>query len=193
MMPRAHAKENAYVEQLKQQFGEIIDAVALADLQKRFLRGRWLDQMLWFESNARYNQRRYYLLRLVTIVGGVIVPALVSLNVRKDQVAQTLAWVTFGLSLVVAISAALEAFFRYGERWRTFRRTAEALKAQGWQFFELSGPYQGADHASAFPTFAAQVEAVVQQDVEAFIAQAQAQAVQPAVEGHGEAGSPDHP
>jgi Protein of unknown function (DUF4231) len=185
---RAHAKESTYTKELKRQFGEIIEALPLGDLQKRFLVGRWLDQVLWFESNARYNQRRYYVLRLITIVGGVIVPALVSLNVRKGEVAQTLAWATFGLSLVVAISAALEAFFRYGERWRTFRRTAEALKAQGWQFFELSGPYQAADHATAFPSFAAQVEAIVQQDVEAFIALARA--AQPTVDAHEGASKP---
>ena len=190
-MTGAHAKESAYTNQLKQEFGEIIEGLNLGELQKRFLLGRWLDQVLWFESNARSNQRRYYALRLITIVCGVVVPALVSLNVRKDEVAQTLAWATFGLSLVVAISAAVEAFFRYGERWRTFRRTAEALKAQGWQFFELGGPYQAPDHATAFPSFAAQVEIVVQQDVEAFIALAKA--AQPTLDAQDQGGTPHQP
>jgi hypothetical protein len=152
----------------------MIDGLALGDLQKQFLHGRWLDQLLWFERKSAQNQRRYYGLRLVTIVGGVIVPALVSLNLRKAHVAEVLAWLTFGLSLVVAISAALESFFRYGERWRTFRRTAEALKGQGWLFFELTGPYRARDHARAFPTFASQVETLVQQDIDAFMAQVQA-------------------
>ena len=174
MRTRTSAASDAYAAQLNRQFSEMIDGLALGDLQKRFLHGRWLDQLLWFESKSTQNQRRYYVLRLVTIVGGVIVPALISLNLRKAHVAEVLAWVTFGLSLVVAISAALENFFRYGERWRTFRRTAEALKGQGWLFFELTGPYQAQDHASAFPTFASQVETLVRQDVDAFIAQVQA-------------------
>jgi hypothetical protein len=55
-----------------------------------------------------------------------------------------------------------------------YRRTAEALKAQGWMFFELTGPYQARDHQSAFPKFAVQVETLVRQDVDTFIAQAQA-------------------
>jgi Protein of unknown function (DUF4231) len=155
----------------KRQFEEIIGGLRLNELQKRFLHDRWLDQLLWFENKAQVNQRRYYALRLVTIVGGLIVPALVSLNVGND-VADTLAWVTFGLSLVVAISAALDGFFKFGERWRSFRRVAELLKAHGWQYFELSGPYTAADHAIAFTTFAAQVEAVIQEDLKAFIAQA---------------------
>jgi Protein of unknown function (DUF4231) len=166
------AKKAKDSRELREAFSEIIDGLVLGDLQKRFLHDRWLDQVRWFESKSASNQRRYYVLRLAIIVGGVVVPALVSLNIHRNTVAQTLAWITFSISLVVALSAALDGFFGYGERWRMFRRTAEALKAHGWQFFELTGPYAGADHATAFPAFAAQVEALVQHDVEAFIAQA---------------------
>jgi hypothetical protein len=163
-------RADPYFESLKDEFGSIVDGLELTNIQERFLRLRWLDQVLWFERKAAYNQHRYYALRLITIVGGVIVPAIVSLNVRKDNVATTLAWVTFSLSLVVAIAAALEGFFHYGERWRSFRRTSEALKAHGWQFFELAGPYEDVStHVAAFPRFAAQVEALLQQDVETFI------------------------
>lgn len=174
MPTRRRAAREANSSKLRQQFSEIIDGLALGELQKQFLRSRWLDQLNWFEEKAGQNQRRYYGLRLLTIVGGVIVPALVSLNLRKTHVAAGLAWVTFGLSLVVAISAALESFFRYGERWRIFRRTAEALKGQAWLFFELTGPYQAQDHLTAFPAFAARIEALIGHDVDAFIAQAQA-------------------
>lgn len=174
MRKRSSAASDAYSFELNREFSEMIDGLALGDLQKRFLRGRWLEQLLWFESRSGRNQRRYNALRLVTIVGGVIVPALISLNLRKADVAEALGWVTFGLSLIVATSAAVENFFRYGERYRMFRRTAEALKGQGWMFFELTGPYQAQDHQSAFPMFAAQVETLVRQDVDAFIAQAQA-------------------
>jgi predicted secreted protein len=157
---------------MQRQFEEIIDSLELNELQKRFLHDRWLDQLTWFETKAYVNQRRHYILRLVTIVGGLIVPALVTLNISEDGVAEALAWVTFGLSLVVATAAALDSFFRTGERWRSFRRVAELLKAHGWQYFELSGPYQAADHATAFTTFTAQVEALIQEDLKAFIAQA---------------------
>jgi hypothetical protein len=153
-------------------FLEIIDSLDLNDLQKRYLRDRWLDQVNWFEKKAGYNSHRYIALRIVVILGGVTIPALVSLNARESSFAATLAWVTFSLSLVVAVAAALEVFLGYGERWRSFRRTVEALKSHGWQFFELSGPYALASHTEAFPVFASQVEGLVQQDVEAFIAAA---------------------
>lgn len=178
----AKRPNDTYVQQLRSYFEKIIVGLELTDLQKDFLRGRWLDQLLWFEKKSGYNQRRYFILRLATIVGGVIVPAVVSLNVREGRVTAGLAWATFALSLVVALSAALEGFFSYGERWRSFRRTSEALKTHGWQFFELAGPYaQSATHSEAFPAFTAHVETMIQQDVEAFIAQAaQVQAAQQA-------------
>jgi hypothetical protein len=177
-------KPDPYLAGLKEEFGEIVDGLDVTEMQKRFLKSRWLDQLLWFEKKSTLNQKRYYTLRLVTIVGGVIVPAIVGINVRADKVAVTLSWVTFSLSLVVAIAAAVEGFFRYGERWRTFRRTAEGLKAQAWQYFQLTGPYKGySKHRTAFAPFAAQVELLVQQDLEAFIAQQnQAQGAQAAAE-----------
>ena len=144
----------------------------LSDLRKRFLQSRWLEQMFWFEDRAEQNQRRYYSLRLITIAAGVVVPALVGLSVRSESVTTALAWVTFALSLAVALAAALDGFFRFRERWRNYRRTAEALKSQGWLFLQLAGPYAGFEsHSKAYPVFAGQVEALIQQDVEVYITQ----------------------
>jgi hypothetical protein len=160
----------SYLLHLERSCHDVINGLHVHELQKKFLRDRWLRELLWYERKAKYHQKRHYALRLVTIVGGVIVPSLVSLDVRKTSVAEMIAWSTFAVSLVVAIAAALESFFGYGERWRRFERTAEALKAHGWQFFQLVGHYAGAgDHPAAFPRFVTQVEALFQQDIETFI------------------------
>ncbi|MHC5732754.1 MAG: DUF4231 domain-containing protein, partial [Nostoc sp.] len=81
-------------------------------------------------------------------------------------------WSTFGLSQIVAISAAIEEFFHYGERWRHYRRTVESLKSQGWQFSQLTGPYRKyTTHEEAFNVFAGQVEDIIQRDVEIYATQ----------------------
>jgi hypothetical protein len=160
--------QQSYDDALKQDLGALIDAIELPDLQKRFLRLRWLDQMLWAERRAGEARNRYYALRMLAIVGGVIVPALVSLNLQAAPVG----WITFALSLAVAISLAVESFFRWGERWTHYRRMAELLKSEGWMFFQLAGPYrEPGTHAAAYPEFAKRVEAVVASDVELFIAE----------------------
>ena len=157
-MPAKHF----YREQLKQDMGELIEALNLPDLQKRFLHSRWLDQVLWMEGRADVARDRYYAMRLIIIIGGVMVPALVSLNIP------ILRYISIILSLLVAIAAAVEELFHYGERWRHYRRTVELLKSEGWQFFQKSGPYEGKSHAEAYPTFTARVEDVIQHDIQAY-------------------------
>ncbi|OQZ00605.1 MAG: hypothetical protein B6D35_06055 [Candidatus Brocadia sp. UTAMX2] len=123
------------------------------------------------EEQTNKDRTRYYILRLVAIVGGVVIPALVSLSV-VGQIATTIKWGTFGLSLLVAISVAVEEFFHYGERWRHYRHTVECLKIEGWQFFQLSGSYQNyQSHAEAYPIFAGRVESIIQREVEVYITQ----------------------
>jgi hypothetical protein len=155
---------------LKQELGAVIDQLELSDLQKRCLRARWLGAVMWMEGKAKQAQRAYYALRLLIIIGGVIVPTLVSLDLGSDRAAELVRWATLGLSLLVAISAAIEGFFRYGERWRHYRSIVERLKIEGWQFFQLSGPYaQHGSHAAAYAAFATGVEEIIQSDVQQYI------------------------
>ncbi len=163
------AKPDPYRESLKKQFQELISKLKLNELQKTFLISRWLDQLMWMEGAATKARDRYYALRIVTIVGGVLLPALVSLNIGGNQVAQLLIFLTFAISQLVAISAALEEFFHYGERWRLYRRTSESLKSRGWQFFQLTGSYLDyKNHAEAFSIFSSHIEEIIQQDVEVY-------------------------
>ena len=160
----------SYPDILRDELGGFIDGLALGDMQKRFLRGRWLDQVAWMEGKAAQAQGRYYRLRLATVIGAVMVPALVSLQTLDNDfssVAQTLSVL---VSLVVAVSAAIEQFFDFGGRWQHYRRTVEQLKTEGWSFMQLSGRYADVTtHARAYPDFADRVEHIIQSDVEVFV------------------------
>ncbi|MBE0618497.1 MAG: DUF4231 domain-containing protein [Proteobacteria bacterium] len=161
--------QHAYNEWLKADLGEVIGELELSDLEKHFLKSRWLGQVLWMGGKASQCQLWHYALRVTAILGGVVVPALVGLQPANGQV-PALRWATFGLSLVVAASVALEGFFRFGERWRHYRRSVESLQAEGWQFFQRCGPYAPlASHAAAFPEFARRVEELLGSEVEAYV------------------------
>jgi hypothetical protein len=161
-------RQAAAGDSIEKQFLPLIDQLGLTPLQQEFLRGRWLDQVSYAERKADSAQRWYRRLRLVTITGGVIIPALVGLNVAGTA-SEGIRWAVFGLGLLVALAASIEGFFHYSDRWPHYRRTAELLKSEGWQFFQLSGPYADApDHVSAFPQFSAHVEAIIRRDVEVF-------------------------
>ena len=162
-------EKKAYTEWLKEDYRNIIESLGLSEMQQHFLRSRWLDQVLWMEGRANSAQWYYYRLRLATIIGGILIPAIVSLDL-SGITGSIFRYLSIIIGLIVAISAALEQFFNYGERWRHYRRTVETLKMEGWKFFQLSDNYENyKNHPDAYPAFAKLVENVIQRDVEVFI------------------------
>lgn len=184
----------AYDHHLKQ-----IKALALSDEKKSYLENRWLDQYAWFERRAKTMQIWYRRLRLTVVIGGVLIPSLIALRVspgisssielRRDQlVREEVAWVgiakgvtdgaVFIISLVVATAAAVEEFFNFGEKHRNYRKAAEAMKGEYWQFLLLSGHYSKYQDESvgyaqsikaAYGTFVLRIEQIIEEDVRSFI------------------------
>ncbi|MEO1431505.1 MAG: DUF4231 domain-containing protein [Cyanobacteria bacterium J06633_8] len=179
------AKKNSYQEYIKKEFTELINKLDLSELQKQFMKSRWLDQIMWLESQAGNTKKWSTRLRLMTIVGGVIIPALVSLNFNKNDVARYGGWATFGLSQMVAISAAVEEYFSFKDKHILYRQTAESLKSEMWKFVQLTGSYQQySDHKQGYPTFAFRVEKFIQQDVQAIVELAKESATHDKLEEH---------
>jgi hypothetical protein len=214
----APTRRNASGDRTRQKYNRLIDSPELQDLtflEKEFLRQRWLDQMIWFSDKASLYRDRHYRIRIVTVIGSILVPAMISLGSvctgafflqlpettsvspapaapSTESVAPpvasppssasvSLAWSRFflftglGLSQIVAILAGVDQFFKFGDRWRHYRSTAELLKTHGWQFLELSGPYESytsnGQHKAAFPVFANQIEEIIQSDVDGYVTQ----------------------
>ncbi len=161
----------SYRDELEKDLGSVIDILDLTDVQRQFLRMRWLDQVLWMEGRADKSRVRFYALRLTAVLGGVIVPTLIGLDLGAGP-GHAVRGITIGISLIVAMSVAVEELIRYGERFRHYRRTVEQLKSEGWQYFHLSGPYRRhASHRDAYMAFAARVEGIIQPSVEVYVAQ----------------------
>jgi hypothetical protein len=155
---------------LRNDLSRLVDSLQVTDEQRHFVRSRWLENLLWMEGAAQRTRSRYYALRLVTVVGAVIVPALVSINaVGKTNTAVT--WLTFAISLIVGVSAAVEGLFHFGDRWRHYRSIVEQMKDEGWAYYELSDSYRrsGATHETAFPTFVDRVDALLRRETQTYI------------------------
>ena len=100
------APKNDYRDWLKQDLGSIIDALDLTDLEKHFIRSRWLDQVMWMENRADHARARHYFFRLTVIILGIIIPVLVGLNIA-GQPGVYLRYFIVVLGFLVAICAAL--------------------------------------------------------------------------------------
>jgi len=149
-----------------------IDALELPPAKADYLRGRWLEQVAWMERKANQNRRRHYALRLCVLVASALVPALLGgadafVGQESRGPIQGAAAV---LSLFVTIAVAAEGLFRFGDRWRHYRRTVETLKREGWLYLELSGAYAVyPSHARAHASFVLKVEQILQEDVDEFM------------------------
>ena len=164
--------DQGYGSRLRDDLGSVIDALpSLSDQQKHFLRSRWMDQVVWMEGKAARARRWHYRLRLAAVVGGVVTPALVGLQLDDDG----RRWVGLAaivLGVLVAAAVGIEGLLQLGDTWHHYRRTVEALKGEGWLFFQLSGPYRShATHADAYRVFAERVEGIIQPSIEGYLAE----------------------
>ena len=111
--------------------------------QERFyLENRWYSQWRFYDKKATENKNSYYFYQNIVIIGGVIIPTLVSIN---GTVARALTG-AFGLSLetwrtildagtvfvslAVAIAAAILGLQKFGENWTSYRSAAEELQSE---------------------------------------------------------------
>ncbi|MDA0265783.1 MAG: DUF4231 domain-containing protein [Cyanobacteria bacterium] len=169
----------SYNDTLREELSGLVNKLELPELYKQSMKSRWLDQVLWTEGKASRAQKRFYSLRLTTVIGGVIIPALVAFNnfgledtTLNKRFSDAFPMALFGLTQLVAVCTAVEEFFQYGVQWRQYRATAENLKSEGWQYFQLSGSYRKAkSHLQAYPVFSTRVERVLRRDVQTYLSE----------------------
>jgi hypothetical protein len=145
-------------------FTRMIEELDLSDFQKEILKNRWLDQTLWFANKSTHAKRRMTQLRVILIVGGILLPTLATLpDTLPAWINQ---WSIIVVSFIVAATAGLEGFFKYGELYTQYRESAELMKIEGWSYFALSGQYGRFDtHHAAFEKFTRRIEDIIRMDV----------------------------
>jgi hypothetical protein len=157
----------------------LLEGLEIQPFRKEVLRQRWLDQVGWMGRQARRMRRRYQLVRIPMVLGGVATPGLIAILLAAGGSEQTflpgvstaaVRIVAFFVSLGVAALAAYEEVMRFGDRWRHYRRTTELLKTLGWQYLTLSGQFKRfRSHDDGFTAFTERVEDVLNQDVEGYL------------------------
>jgi hypothetical protein len=151
---------------------EINKLPELDDEQKRSLENRWLHMVRYWDQRSRRSRRKYFAYRTIVLVGGVLIPTLVSLQTSTLAAGHTelIQLAAIATGLLIAIAAGIEEIFHYGDIWREKRNAAELLKIEGWRYFQLAGPYRGATHKAAYPDFAANVELKIEREIKEYVA-----------------------
>jgi len=123
--------------------------------QEQYLQERWLSQREWYSKKSTWNKRWHQGLQLFIALGAIAVPVI--LNIAEvPKVVPTI------LSGLVAAAAAVENVYHFGDNWRNFRQTLEALKREKALFDAGGGPYK--NHDTAFARFIERVEGLIAEE-----------------------------
>lgn len=137
----------------------------LESSQELYLKRRWAEMVMWWHSRSVNARWKYFLLRAIVVVGGVLIPVLSTFSMRPGWHEGATIAIAF-VGAIVAGAAAWEGVANYGEIWREKRRAAELLKVEGWQFLQLCGKYQpDKEYKLAFPRFVNEVETMLATEV----------------------------
>lgn len=127
--------------------------------QDTYIQERWQKQRDYYSKRSAWNKSWYQRLQVFMAVGAIAVPIILSIS----EIPKPIPIVLSGL---VAIAAALENLFKFGDNWRNFRLTLEALKREKVMFDAGVGPYQEQD--KAFPTFVERIEGLLSEEVKSY-------------------------
>ena len=133
--------------ELARELHALLDSLAdVGTAERRYLVVRWRPQVLLAKRRADSNRRWYYSWRVPTVIGALLLPPLASPTVEASWAR----WTALGVSLAVAICTALESTFRFGNRWRLYRRMLDELRSEGWAYAYRTGPYASKAEFTSF-------------------------------------------
>jgi Protein of unknown function (DUF4231) len=157
------------VLELEQEVEGLIEAMGdLTDGQRRYLELRWKPQVIAAKKRVAGNRVQYYGWRLPVILGAVALPPLASPTVDSVSVR----WAALVVSLIVAFCAGVEGLFRFGNRWRLYRKLLDQLRAEGWAFaYSVGQAYRPAQPSkeAAFTAFVRRCEDILRRYGEEYI------------------------
>lgn len=143
------------------------DRYTLAPHEEKYLTERWQSQRQYFSQQSRYYKRWYQSLMLTIGIAGALIPAVVTLdfafNIWGSDLSSLIASL---LGVIVSVATVFENTYNYGDNWRNFRLTLEALKREKSMYETRTGPYR--DVEKAFDKFVTKTENIIAQDVKRY-------------------------
>ncbi|MBI1227277.1 MAG: DUF4231 domain-containing protein [Bacteroidetes bacterium] len=124
--------------------------------EKAYLTERVDDQIKWLGNKAAFNQTRYKILRIISLVAAILIPLL---SGYSEKIGIVITISVGALGAIVAISQGLLALNRYHENWTEYRITAEALKREKLFYSTKTAPYNG---QNGFQVFVENIEKILE-------------------------------
>jgi hypothetical protein len=161
-------------------FQNILQHLDISEVQKQIIQVRYLNILENFQRRSRNYSYIFFSGHFIITVGSLFVPALLSIqNSDKDYTftgsnfAVQIYWATFVISLLVTIFNGVLTLFKVDKKYYFLNTTLERLRSEGWQYFSLTGRYDGRllknevpNHINQFVHFTHYVEKIKMKQVE---------------------------
>jgi Protein of unknown function (DUF4231) len=121
----------------RQQFSRADWATAVATLdegQRSYVQLRWFTSIEKMDSRHGNDVWRFYVLRSLSILGGVAITALSGIGLSGSSSSPGIRWTIFALGFLVAGSAAMEQLGHYGQHRMLSRQAREELLTAGFGY-----------------------------------------------------------
>ncbi len=161
-------------------FKNILYSLKITDVQKQIIQIRYLSILENFQRRSRNYSYIFFSGHFIVTVGSLFVPAL--LSIQNSDKSYTFSginftvqiyWTTFVISLLVTIFNGILTLFKVDKKYYFLNTTLERLRSEGWQYFSLTGRYDGRllknetpTHLNQFVHFTHYVEKIKMKQVE---------------------------
>ena len=140
---------------------------------KEIIKSRFVEEVNYYEKKRDKTKTYYNIFRFIVTTGSILLPALLSIgqmdpNKLPKNFDQISYWSTWSISLMVTISNGFLQLFSLDKNYFNYSIVVEQLKAEGWQYFGLSGKYEDHDFhdKESYKDFCKAVENIKRKQVE---------------------------
>jgi hypothetical protein len=143
----------------------------LSDQQIRIIEVRYINVLTEYRQRVKLYDFIYHFSRVFISLGGVAVPALLSIQAPGQSSSVALYWFTWVISLAVTITHNISNIFRFDKKYQGIHTTIEKLHSEGWRYLQLSGRYSNHEniistHANQYLHFVNTVEKIKGKQIE---------------------------
>lgn len=109
--------------------------------EEEYLHERLEQQIAWYSRKSQQHKKMFMFLRFIEVISAALIPFIAGMN----DVVPYSQWIIGGLGVVISVSAASTALFKYQENWIEYRITAERLKHEKYTYITSAWPYSTED------------------------------------------------
>lgn len=110
------------------------------------------NQLAWYSSKSKHNQRWYKSLKIAQVLLALLVPVT---SLMPSVVGK---WVAAIAGILIAVFETVQQMNQYSTLWVTYRSTAERLKHEKYLFLSGAGPYRNLSEPESLVLLAERVE-----------------------------------